>query len=63
MKQAMRDVSVTSAACVILIMLAATRNHTSGPVPTPKNTVQNTKYVPSAVRLRTVSPSGESAAS
>ena len=48
MKHAMRDVSVPSAACVILIMLAATRHHTSGPVPTPNSTVQNTKYVPSA---------------
>ena len=48
MKHAMRDVSVPSAACVILIMLAATRHHTSGPVPTPKSTVQNANYVPSA---------------
>ena len=48
MKHAMRDVSVPSAACVILIMLAATRHHTSGPVPTPKNTAQNAKCVPSA---------------
>ena len=38
MKHAMREVSVPSAACVILIMLAATRHHTSGPVPTPKST-------------------------
>ena len=35
MKHAMRDVSVPSASCMVLLMLAATRHHTSGSVPTP----------------------------